>query len=255
MVLGGGAGSFVTVSPPLLPSVNMAPPPRQILDLDTQRNIEPQQHHLVQQHIQQQQQQQQQQQHMDEQQQLMPLNSGDFMTQINSAEIRSLLASDAVMTDTFVEAHLSENLSSNLNIIDPNPAVSPPSSISSPPNIFDTASSSNSNNLNHPLSNQHFSHHHHQHQHHQQGAGGASVEPTAVRVGAAFLPNIVAVPSTSSGGCNSRGGGNIPLTVADSNKETVVISAQCDSLNTPTPSSGSLTYLKSELQMFNDSMR
>lgn len=43
------------------------------------------------------------------------------MTNINSAELRSLLPSESDFNASMVDAHLSENLSSNLNIIDPPP--------------------------------------------------------------------------------------------------------------------------------------
>jgi hypothetical protein len=130
-------------------------------------------------------------------------NTGEFdMNQINSAELRYLLDTGAETTGPFVEAHLSENLSSNLNIIDPNPALP-------------VASSSNSNNLDQRMS--------------------TDLTPAL----GSFLPNILGSADVSAaGGAKERS-----LTVA----------SFCDILNTPTQSSDSLTNLKSELELLNNS--
>ncbi|KAF2353655.1 hypothetical protein FHG87_015588 [Trinorchestia longiramus] len=149
MVLGSSVGGIVTVTSPIIsPStegVAGGPHPSSsgtsgmhLLDLDSQRFVEQQQlqHHQLQQlHLQ--------------QHNLLPNNNSsnntDFdMNQINSAELRSLLDTGGDMTAPFVEAHLSENLSSNLNIIDPNPSAALPPS-SAPSNNLN-------NNLDLPLS-------------------------------------------------------------------------------------------------------
>ena len=228
MVLGGSVGSIVTVSPP--PHLQQhqqqhqqqqanAPQSQQILDLDTQRYIEHQ--HIHQQSL----------------QQLQPQSNNDLdMNHFNSAELRSLLANDSDMTGTFVEAHLSENLSSNLNIIDPTPATAEATGPTTLSNPFDT-----SNNLNNPMSN-HLSNNPMSNHlsvnrlpHHMPGAsGGTGGEISSSR----FLPNIVAMDVHESG--------------SSLNNCKVSLSTNCDSLNTPTPSSDSLTNLKSELQMLNE---
>lgn len=210
MVLGSGAGGIVTVTSPILSPVteataSAAAPPSaatsdmHLLDMDSQQRF------IDQQHIHQQQQLQQQQLQLQQLQQhnLMPVSNSELdMNQINSAELRSLLATDADMTGPFVEAHLSENLSSNLNIIDPNPAMPPASS----------AGISLNNNLDQPMA-----------------------------TSTAFLPNILGSAAAGAGPADS-----VHLKVAN-------ISSFCDTLTTPTPSSDSLTNLKSELEFLNNS--
>lgn len=222
MVLDSGAGGIVTVTSPVL-SPHATPqgpgnPEMQILDLESQRyNLEqhqippegapgplqhhhhlPHHHHLQHHHLQ----------HLMSQ----TVSTSDLdMNQINSAELRLFMNSESDMTGPFVEAHLSENLSSNLNIIDPNPVLPQHSAASAVNNT--NISNSLDNNLNNPLG---------------QLAGGSS-----------YLPNIVGAVAVTS-----------EVTMASTSGMST-----CDSLNTPNPSSDSLTQLRSDLELLNNAMR